>query len=58
MSLSCAGSTWWATGRESEAVEVVMLLDRSYWSNFLAGDLQGIEAGLERGSFGGGPRKV
>ena len=45
-------------GRESEAVEVVMLLDRAYWSNFLAGDLQGVEASLERGPFGGGPQSL
>ncbi len=45
-------------GRESEAVEVVMLLDRVYWSNFLAGDLQGVEASLERGPFGGGPQSL
>ena len=45
-------------GRVSEAVEVVMGLDRAYWSNFLAGDLQGIEASLERGPFGGGPQSV
>ena len=36
-------------GRVSEAVEAVMGLDRAYWSNFLAGDLQGIEASLEGG---------
>ena len=34
-------------GRESEAVEVAMPLDRAYWSNFLAEDLEGGEAGLE-----------
>ncbi len=45
-------------GPESEAVEVAMLLDRAYWSNFLAGDLQGIEASLERGPFGGGPQSL
>ncbi len=45
-------------GRESEAVEVVMGLDRAYWSNFLAGDLQGIEASLERGSFGVSPQSL
>ena len=45
-------------GRESEAVEVAMGLDRAYWSNFLAGDLQGIEASLERGSFGGTPQSL
>ena len=36
-------------GPESEAVEAVMGLDRAYWSNFRAGDLQGIEASLEGG---------
>ena len=36
-------------GRVSEAVEAVMGLDPAYWSNFLAGDLQGIEASLEGG---------
>ena len=45
-------------GRVSEAVEAVMELDRAYWSNFLAGDLQGIEASLERGPFGGGPQSL
>ena len=45
-------------GPESEAVEVAMGLDRAYWSNFLAGDLQGIEASLERGPFGGGPQSL
>ena len=45
-------------GRVSEAVEAVMLLDRAYWSNFLAGDLQGIEASLERGPFGDSPQSV
>ena len=45
-------------GRVSEAVEVAMGLDRAYWSNFLAGDLQGIEASLERGSFGGTPQSL
>ena len=45
-------------GRVSEAVEVVMGLDRAYWSNFLAGDLQGIEASLERGSFGVSPQSL
>ena len=45
-------------GRVSEAVEAVMGLDRAYWSNFLAGDLQGIEASLERGPFGGGPQSL
>ena len=33
-------------GPESEAVEVAMPLDRAYWSNFGAEDLQGVEAGL------------
>ena len=32
-----------------------MGLDRAYWSNFLAGDLQGIEASLEGGPFGEDP---
>ena len=45
-------------GRVSEAVEVVMLLDRAYWSNFLAGDLQGSEASLERGPFGNFPQRL
>ena len=45
-------------GRVSEAVEVAMPLDRAYWSNFLAGDLQGIEASLERGSFGVSPQSL
>ena len=45
-------------GRESEAVEVAMGLDRAYWSNFLAGDLQGGEASLERGPFGDSPQSV
>ena len=44
-------------GRVSEAVEAVMGLDRAYWSNFLAGDLQGIEASLEGGRLGI-PRRV
>ena len=35
-----------------------MGLDRAYWSNFGAGDLQGVEASLERGPFGGGPQSV
>ena len=45
-------------GRESEAVEAVMGLDPAYWSNFGAEDLQGVEASLERGPFGGGPQSV
>ena len=45
-------------GRVSEAVEVVMGLDRAYWSNFLAGDLQGSEASLERGPFGNSPQRL
>ena len=45
-------------GRVSEAVEAVMGLDRAYWSNFLVGDLQGVEASLERGPFGGGPQSL
>ena len=45
-------------GRVSEPVEVVMLLDRVYWSNFGAEDLQGSEASLEHTPFGGTPRSV
>ena len=45
-------------GRVSEAVEAVMGLDRAYWSNFGAEDLQGGEASLERGPFGGGPQSL
>ena len=45
-------------GRVSEAVEVVMLLDRVYWSNFGAEDLQGSEASLEHTPFGGTPRSL
>ena len=45
-------------GRESEAVEVAMPLDRAYWSNFLAEDLEGGEAGLEWTPFGGTPRSL
>ena len=45
-------------GRESEAVEAVMGLDRAYWSNFLAGDLQGVEASLEGGPFGDSPQSL
>ena len=45
-------------GPETEAVEVVMLLDRAYWSNFLVEDLQGSEAGLEHTPFGGTPRSL
>ena len=45
-------------GPVSEAVEAVMGLDRAYGSNFLAGDLQGGEASLERGPFGGGPQSL
>ena len=44
-------------GRVSEAAEVVMGLDRAYWSNFRAEDLQGGEASLEGGPFGE-PRRV
>ena len=40
-------------GRVSEPVEVVMLLDRVYWSNFGAEELQGSEASLEHTPFGG-----
>ena len=43
-------------GPESEAAEAVMPLDRAWWSNFLAEDLEGSEASLERGSFGGTPQ--
>ena len=39
-------------GRVSEAVEAVMGLDRAYWSNFGAEDLQGGEASLEGGRLG------
>ena len=43
-------------GRVSEAVEVAMPLDRAYWSNFLAEDLEGtrlmLEAFLSDGSTG------
>ena len=42
-------------GPVSEAVEAVMGLDPAYWSNFGAEDLQGVEASLERGPFGGFP---
>ena len=45
-------------GRESEAVEVRMPLDRAYWSNFRAEDLKGGEASLEGGPFGGTPQSV
>ena len=45
-------------GPESEAAEVVMGLDRAYWSNFRAEDLQGGEASLEGGPFGGTPQSV
>ncbi len=45
-------------GRVSEAVEAVMGLDPAYWSNFGAEDLQGGEASLERGPFGGGPQSL
>ena len=34
-------------GQESEAVEVTMPLDPSYWSNFRAEDLEGVELMLE-----------
>ena len=34
-------------GRESDAVEVTMLLDPAYWSNFRAEDLEGVELMLE-----------
>ncbi len=45
-------------GRVSEPVEVVMLLDRVYWSNFRGEDLQGGEAGLEHTPFGGTPQSL
>ncbi len=35
-----------------------MGLDRAYWSNFLAGDLQGSEAGLEHTPFGGTEQRL
>ena len=45
-------------GRVSEPVEVVMLLDRVYWSNFRGEDLQGGEASLEHTPFGGTPQSL
>ena len=45
-------------GPESEAVEAVMGLDRAYWSNFGAEDLQGGEASLEGGPFGETPQSL
>ena len=45
-------------GPESEAVEVVMGLDRAYGSNFGAGDLQGGEVSLEEGPLGGSPQSL
>ena len=45
-------------GRVSEAVEVVMGLDRAYWSNFRGEDLEGAEASLEWTPFGGTPRSL
>ena len=45
-------------GRVSEAVEVVMLLDPAYWSNFRGEELQGSEASLEHTPFGGTPRSL
>ena len=45
-------------GRVSEAVEVVMGLDRAYWSNFRGEELQGSEANLEHTPFGGTPRSL
>ena len=45
-------------GRVSEAVEVVMGLDRAYWSNFRGEDLEGAEASLEWAPFGGTPRSL
>ena len=35
-----------------------MLLDRAWWSNFRAGDLQGSEAGLEHTPFGGTEQRL
>ena len=45
-------------GRVSEAVEVVMGLDRAYWSNFRGEDLEGAEASLEWAPFGGTPQRL
>ena len=45
-------------GRVSEPVEVVMLLDRVYWSNFRGEELQGSEASLEHTPFGGTPQSL
>ena len=45
-------------GRVSEAVEVVMGLDRAYWSNLGAEDLEGGEASLEHTPFGGTPQRL
>ena len=45
-------------GPVSEAVEAVMGLDRAYWSNFLAEDLEAGEASLEHTPFGGTPRSL
>ena len=45
-------------GRVSEAVEVVMGLDRAYWSNFRGEDLEGAEASLEWTPFGGTPQRL
>ena len=58
MSLSCERVNLVGGGPVSEAVEAVMGLDRAYWSNFLAGDLQGIEVSLEEGPLGGSPQSV
>ena len=58
MSLSCAAVNLVGNGPESEAVEVVMLLDRAYWSNFRGEDLEGAEASLEWTPFGGTPRSL
>ena len=45
-------------GRVSEPVEVVMLLDPVYWSNFRGEELQGSEASLEHTPFGGTPQSL
>ena len=45
-------------GPETEAVEVVMPLDGTYWSNFLGEDLEGEAASLEWMPFGGSARSL
>ena len=47
MPSNCAGSTQPATARQSEAVEVTMPLDPTYWSNFRAEDLEGSQLMLD-----------